>query len=114
MCLVLATLAYCALRRKVATGAIAAVAATMLVVDAWFDIVTTDKGDQLMAPILSAAFGELPLAIICAWVAINAERVRARAYRSMRMRWERALEIARTGIAEPAPVSERPDPQPPR
>jgi hypothetical protein len=115
MCAVLAALAYCALRRKMATGAIAAVAATMLVVDAWFDVVTTDKGDQLMAAIISAAFAEIPLAIVCAWVAINAERVRARAYRSLRMRWERALEIARTGTPEPgAPVSDQSGPPPPR
>ncbi len=115
MCAVLTALAYCALRRKTATGAIAAVAATMLVVDAWFDIVTTDKGDQLMAAIISAAFAEIPLAIVCAWVAINSERVRARAYRSLRMRWERALEVARTGTPEAgAPVSDQPVPPPPR
>jgi hypothetical protein len=115
MCAVLAALAYCALRRKMATGAIAAVAATMLVVDAWFDIVTTDKRQQLMMAIISAAFAEIPLAIVCAWVAINAERVRARAYRSLRMRWERALEIARSGSGESGPpVSDRPDPRPPR
>jgi hypothetical protein len=112
MCAVLAALAYCALRRRMATGAIAAVAATMLVIDAWFDVVTTDKRDQLMMAILSAAFVELPLAIVCAWVAINAERVRARAYRSLRMRWERALEITRAAGA--APVTERTDPPPPR
>jgi hypothetical protein len=115
MCAVLAALAYCALRRKMATGAIAAVAATMLVVDAWFDVVTTDKGDHLMAAIISAAFAEIPLAIVCAWVAINAERVRARAYRSLRMRWERALEIARNGPLDAGgPVSDQPGPPPPR
>jgi hypothetical protein len=115
MCAVLATLAYCALRRTMATGAIAAVAATMLVIDAWFDIVTTDKRDQLMMAIISAAFVEIPLAIVCAWVAINAERVRARAYRSLRMRWEHALDIARTasGASDP-PVNDEPVPRPRR
>jgi hypothetical protein len=112
MCAVLAALAYCALRRSMATGAIAAVAATMLVIDAWFDVVTTGKGDELMMAIVSAAFVELPLAIVCAWVAVNAERVRARAYRSLRMRWERALDVARAAAAPP--VTDRPGPPPPR
>jgi hypothetical protein len=95
MCLVLGALAYCALKRKPATGPIAAVAATMLLVDAWFDIVTTDEGTQFAFAVGAAVIGELPLAIICTWVAINAELVRARAYQRLRLRWERAVEIAR-------------------
>jgi len=111
MAFVMAALAYCALRRKPATGAIAAVAATMLVIDAWFDIVTTDKRSQLMFAIASAVLLELPLAIVCAWVAVNAERVRARAYRSLRMRWERAIEVTRKASSDAGrPVSETPDP----
>jgi hypothetical protein len=115
MAVVLAALAYCALRRKPATGAIAAVAATMLVIDAWFDIVTTDKPQQLTLAIISAVFAEIPLAIVCAWVAFNAERVRTRAYRSLRMRWEQAVELARRPSGDAGrPVSERPGPPPPR
>jgi hypothetical protein len=117
MAVVLAALAYCALRRKPATGAIAAVLATMLVIDAWFDIVTTEKRDQLMMAIASAALAEIPLAIICAWVAINAERVQTRAYRSMRMRWEGSVELARTGTGNgdrEGPVSDPPGPPQPR
>jgi hypothetical protein len=94
MALVLAGLAYCAIKRKPATELLAAVAATMLVIDAWFDIVTTEPGAQLAEAVLLAVFAELPLAIICTWVAINAERVRARAYRRLRLRWERAVELA--------------------
>ena len=111
LAVVLAALAYCALRRKPATGAVAAVAATMLVVDAWFDVITTEKGEQLMFAIASAALLEIPLAIVCAWVAVNAERVRTRAYRSLRMRWERAAKVARTGAGGPSqPLSDQPDP----
>jgi hypothetical protein len=112
MCLVMAALAYCALRRKPATGPIAAVAATMLVVDAWFDIVTTEEGKQLAFAIGSAVIAEIPLAIICAWVAVNAERVRARAYKRLRLRWERAVAIARASGADIAPattLSSQPD-----
>ena len=113
MGVVMAALAYCALRRKAATGAIAAVASTMLVIDAWFDIVTTGKREQLVFAIASAVLLEIPLAIVCAWVAINAERVRARAYRSMRVRWERALESARGRVDDPV-VSDPPGPRPRR
>jgi hypothetical protein len=115
MAAVMAALAYCALRRKPATGAFAAVAATMLLIDAWFDIVTTDDRQDLMFAILSAVLAEIPLAIVCAWVAFNAERVRARAYRSMRLRWERAVELARVSAAGAAqPVSDPPGPPPPQ
>jgi hypothetical protein len=96
MCLVLTVLAFLAIRRKTATGPVAAVAATMLLIDAWFDIVTAKDGGDLLLAALFAAFAEIPLAIICAWVAVNAERVRARAYRRLRSRWEHAVEIARS------------------
>lgn len=112
---VLAALAYCAQRRKTATGTIAAVAATMLVIDAWFDVVTTDNRQQLMFAIISAVVLELPLAIVCAWVAVNAERVRERAYLSLRMRWERAAAAAHADSAAQIPrVRESPGPPPPR
>jgi hypothetical protein len=115
MCAVLGALAYCALRRRPATGAIAAVAATMLVIDAWFDIVTTEDRARLTLAIISAACAEIPLAIVCGWVAINAERVRMRAYRSLRMQWERALEIARSAAdGSDPPLTPPPDPQSPR
>lgn len=110
MCVVLGSLAYCALKRKPATGPLAAVAATMLVIDAWFDIVTTEEGTRLVLAALSAAVAELPLAIICAWVAVNAERVRARAYHRLRLRWQRAVEIARASGAQLEPVNLAPSP----
>lgn len=84
---VLAALAVAALRRRPATAPLAAVAATLLVVDAWFDVVTTSDGDRLTWSIVSAVLLELPLAAICIWVAVNGERVRQRAYRRL---WQRA------------------------
>jgi hypothetical protein len=115
MCVVLAALAYCAQRRKTATGLIAAVAATMLVVDAWFDVLTADKREQLMFSVASAVLAEIPLAILCIWVAINAERVRTRSYRTLQERWEQAVAItgARDDDAGPL-VSGPPAPPLPR
>ena len=43
--------------------------ATLLVVDAWFDILTSSPGDQLAAAILMALVVELPLAAACLLVA---------------------------------------------
>jgi hypothetical protein len=120
MWLVLAALAVPALRRHPATGPIAAVAATMLVVDAWFDVVTTANDTQFVVALVLALTAELPLAIICAWVAVNAERIRARAYRRLRLRWERAIVLVRESLDEragaPAGVelSEPPVAPPPR
>lgn len=112
MCAVLAALAYFAIKRHPAVGPVAAVAATMLVVDAWFDVVTTDNGSRLVLAILSAVLAEVPLAVICAWVAINAERVRARAYQRLRLRWERAIRIAQAAeaqLAQAGAVTRTPD-----
>lgn len=88
MLLVLAVLAVAAFRRHPATGPVAAVAAAMFTIDAWFDV-TTAHGGGFVVSLLLALFGELPLAAVCAWTAINAERVRERAYRHLHARWRR-------------------------
>jgi hypothetical protein len=53
----------------------ATAAATMLLVDAWFDVLTTPYGPRLMVSIVLAAVVELPLAAICLWIALHAEHV---------------------------------------
>lgn len=98
---VLAALAFFALRHHPATGPVAAIAAAMLMIDAWFDVLTS-RGDEFLIALLLAVFGELPLAIMCAWAAINAERIRASAYRGLRVRWQRAVEMARAADARTA------------
>ena len=101
MCTILAALAYCAIRRHAATGAVAAVASMMLVMDAWFDVFTSSAGKgELALAIVLALCGELPLAILCGWVAVHAERIRARAYRSLHLRWERAIRTAEEAVAD--------------
>jgi hypothetical protein len=53
---------------------LAAVTGTMLICDAWFDVVTSiGSGDSLEA-ILEAIFAELPLAAVCALIVYDAER----------------------------------------
>lgn len=54
----------------------AVASATLLVVDAWFDVTTASTRAGAGAALLTAAFVELPLAAVCVWIAMNAERVR--------------------------------------
>jgi hypothetical protein len=62
------------LGRRLWVQSTATATATMLVCDAWFDIVTSGRGADLAMSLASGIFIELPLAIICVWVARNAER----------------------------------------
>jgi hypothetical protein len=101
MWLVLAALALAAFRRHPATGPVAAIASAMFVVDAWFDV-TTSHGSGFLVSLLLAVFAELPLAVVCGWTAINAERVRERAYRRLHARWRHAEAAARAGLSSPA------------
>jgi hypothetical protein len=96
---VIAALGVCAWRRHPAAGLLAAVAAAMLVIDAWFDVTTSSASGLPMALVLAFA-GELPLAVICGWAAFAAERHRADAYAGMRQRWQHAVEAARAAAAD--------------
>jgi hypothetical protein len=51
----------------------AATTGTMLLCDAWFDVLTSNPGERLEA-VLEAAFAELPLAAICWFIVFNVER----------------------------------------
>jgi hypothetical protein len=52
---------------------LAAVTATMLCCDAWFDVVTSQGGSELWEAIAEAALAELPLAAVCAFIVYDAE-----------------------------------------
>jgi hypothetical protein len=56
----------------------AAAAAALLVVDAWFDVLTSSTHLELGVAIAEAALVELPLAAVCLLLARDAERVLAR------------------------------------
>ena len=53
----------------------ASVTGTFLVCDAWFDLVTSRPGSELVQSSLLAGAGELPLAALCFWMALDAERI---------------------------------------
>lgn len=66
--------AYAAWRGRPFVGPLAASVATMLVVDAWFDVTMSGRPGVADA-IVSATLVELPLAAVCGWIALHADRV---------------------------------------
>ena len=46
----------------------------MLLCDAWFDVVTSRAGTDLLLAIAQAALAELPLAAFCGYIVIDSER----------------------------------------
>ena len=52
---------------------LAAATGTMLLCDAWFDVVTSQGGGEMWEAIAEAAFAELPLAAICGFIVYDAE-----------------------------------------
>jgi len=54
----------------------AVAAATLLVIDMWFDVVTSSTPKDRVLAVASAVLVEIPLTVLCLWIAHNAERVR--------------------------------------
>ena len=73
----LACTAYFALRRSRHLATAATATATLLVVDAWFDVLTTPSG-QLAESILLAVAVELPLAAVCMWLSLHTQQLTER------------------------------------
>ena len=59
-------------RRSPAVAPIAASTATLLGIDAWFEVMTAEGGSDWYLALLFAFFAELPLALICAAIAWTA------------------------------------------
>ena len=61
--------------RRSASGEIAAaVTGTLLVCDAWFDVLTSHGTGNVVQAVAEAVFIELPLAALCFWIARNIAR----------------------------------------
>jgi hypothetical protein len=82
-------------RRSPWVGALAAATGTLLVTDAWFDVVLESHADELRQSIMLAVFAELPMAAFCFWIAFRTERFLAKVV-------EEALHVApaREGATE--------------
>ena len=59
------------------TQGAASSAATLLLCDAWFDVMTSQTSHELGVALVMAVLAEGPLALLCIWVARNSERVSA-------------------------------------
>lgn len=68
---------YLALRRSRYLAISAAAAATLLLVDAWFDIMTS-PGRQVAQAIVLAVVIELPLAGVCVWLSYHTHHLAER------------------------------------
>ncbi len=60
------------LRRSSFVPVLAAISGTALLCDAWFDAITASPGRDLGWALLEALAGELPLALLCFWIAVEA------------------------------------------
>jgi hypothetical protein len=74
---VLGATGFFALRRSRYLALTAAAAATLLVVDAWFDVMTSPRNQIIEACVL-ALLVELPLAGVCAWLSYHTEHLAER------------------------------------
>jgi hypothetical protein len=77
-------------------GLLAASTATMVVVDAWFDV-TTSRPADLPPAILSAVLLELPLAVVCGWIALHVDQVVERRHHARRAARRQAAATADAG-----------------
>jgi hypothetical protein len=76
-------------------AALSASLGTLLVTDAWFDVVLSSHWDERRYAILLAALAELPAAAVCFWIARRTERFLTWAVR------EAELELAAAGESPP-------------
>jgi hypothetical protein len=74
LALLLIGVAAAAWRRSPWLEGAATAAATLLFVDAWFDILTSSSRGELIAAILEAGLVELPMAVFCVLLARSVER----------------------------------------
>ena len=74
LALLLAAVAITAWRRSPWFEGAATAAATLLFVDAWFDVLTSSGTAELAVAIAEAVLVELPLAVVCLLLARDAER----------------------------------------
>jgi hypothetical protein len=74
LALVLLAVALAAWRRSPWLEGAATAAATLLFVDAWFDVLTSSNTSELTIALCEAVFVEIPIAVLCLLIARDAER----------------------------------------
>lgn len=95
---ILATLlltAWFAYRRSTWVEPSATAAATLLLVDAWFDCTTASRAGDVAQALVMAFVVEIPLALVSLWIARHAERVNETTARWLLRRSDRQAEHLR-------------------
>ena len=87
----LASTGYFALRRSRYLATAATATATLLVVDAWFDVMTSPPGQRLES-IALALLIELPLAWLCVWLSYHTQQLTERRIVLLRRNPKRAAQ----------------------
>jgi hypothetical protein len=100
LALLLVGVAVAAWRRSPWLEGAATAAATLLFVDAWFDILTSSSSSELIMAIVEAALVELPIAILCVLVARSVERQLAAAASIAARRAEQVHELDPVCLAQ--------------
>lgn len=89
------------LRRRLWVQSTATAAATMLLCDAWFDVLSSHPGRERLTAVVLAAIAELPSAAICLLIARHVEEVAERAQRyalvARRLRPRRCAAVTTAG-----------------
>jgi hypothetical protein len=80
------------------TQGVAAVAATLLITDAWFDVLTSAPGAERMMAIAMAVLAEIPVAVACGMIAFRASTSAERAHRAQAI-------LHRLGRRRPSPAA---------
>lgn len=74
--------------------------ATLLIVDAWFDVLTSPSREAALFALASAVFVELPLAALCIWIVYHTEQVSAQRLTFLRLRSQQEPEPVETGAGD--------------
>jgi hypothetical protein len=107
---VLLATAWAAVRLTPWLPAVAAVNGTMLVVDAWFDVVTSPTPEERWIAVGMAVVVELPLAAVCLWLAVTGQQLLRR--RLLRRVWRQQRRAMRAGAVPPPAVVATGTPEP--
>jgi hypothetical protein len=98
-----------AARRSPWVGALAAATGTLLLTDAWFDVVLESHGNEEATAIVEAVVFEIPFACFCFWVAYRTERFLSKVVEQalhLAPAGERPAEGDLVGVLEVAPDGE--------
>lgn len=119
LCVLLLRTGWLALRRREQSEVTAAMAGTLLIVDAWFDVLSAPDTAEFLIALAMAVLVELPLAGVCLWICARVEIARRRREAVLATALRRRLTAARVrfpGLRRQAAASRsgRPQAAPPR